>query len=333
MDSMAEWPASVSAVAVTPGVDRHGRPPIPTEETRHAATRRRRWRGGVRGNPLLPWLFLAPALVLFIYFKFIPILEAIRMSFYEVRPYLGDRWIGMENYRQVATNYQFKSAIWHTIVLAIGTTAGSLILGFVLALLLEGQARRLWIVRTAAFLPVVASIAVVAEVWRLLYYPTENGALNNVLGWVGLGPFHYLVQENTSLASIVAVGIWRGAPYDMMIFLAGLAGVDRTLYEAAAVDGAKVRDRLLHVTLPALRPVFTILFTLAALRGLRAFVEVFLLTNGAPNGSTEVLMTLIYKLGFQQNKLGVAAAGSVVLFLATAALTIFVQTWRRRTAR
>jgi multiple sugar transport system permease protein len=130
----------------------------------------------------------------------------------------------------------------------------------------------------------------------------------------------------------MVVGIWRGAPYDMMIFLAGLASVDRNLYEAASVDGAKRWDRFRHVALPALRPVITILFLLAALRGLRSFTEVFLLTNGAPNGSSEVIMTLIYKLGAEQGKLGVAAAGSMVLFLAIATVTISVNSWRRRVA-
>ncbi|MBN1171327.1 MAG: sugar ABC transporter permease, partial [Micromonosporaceae bacterium] len=114
-------------------------------------------------------------------------------------------------------------------------------------------------------------------------------------------------------------------------FLAGLAAVDRNLYESAAVDGAARYRRFLHVTLPALRPVITILLLLAALRGLRSFTEVFLLTNGTPNGSTEVMMTLIYKLGLERGELGVAAAGSMMLFLVTALVTMTVNLWRRRT--
>jgi multiple sugar transport system permease protein len=185
-------------------------------------------------------------------------------------------------------------------------------------------------VRSAAFLPVVTTMAVVAEVWRIMYYPAAGGVLNTILGWVGVGPEPFLVGEHTALGSVMLVGIWRGAPYDMMIFLAGLAGVNRTLYEAAAVDGAARWRRFYHVVLPALRPVGTILFTLAALRGLRSFTEIFLLTNGAPNGSTEVLMTLIYKLGLERGELGVAAAGSMVLFVATAGITVAVNVWRRR---
>jgi multiple sugar transport system permease protein len=116
-----------------------------------------------------------------------------------------------------------------------------------------------------------------------------------------------------------------------MIILAGLAGVDRDLYEASAVDGAGVGRRLWHVTFPALRPVFVILFTLAAIRNLRIFVEIYLLTNGGPNGSTDVMITLVFRLGLERNEYGVAAAGTVVLLIATMALTLAVRLarWRR----
>ncbi|GAA4459727.1 carbohydrate ABC transporter permease [Phytohabitans houttuyneae] len=290
-------------------------------------TRRVRMRAG-----LVPWVFLAPALILFTLFKFVPMARAIEMSLYEVRPYLGDRWVGADNYRQVVTDDTFLAAIWHTVLLAVGQTGGSIVIGLILALLVEGQAKSLWFVRTAVFLPTVAAMAVVAEVWRILYYPAADGTINSILGWVGLGPSQFLNSQDTSLWSVMAVGIWRGAPYDMMIFIAGLAGVDRTLYEAASVDGASGWRRLWHVTFPALRPVFAILLTLAAIRGMRVFTEVFLLTNGGPNGSTEVLMTLIYKLGLERNELGVAAAGSVVLLLATVVLTLAVQYGRARRA-
>src|SRR5579859_2293382 len=233
---------------------------------------------------LTPWLFLAPALLLFVYFKLMPLLQSIKMSFYDVRPYLGDRYVGFGNYVAVTTQPLFTKAIWQTVVLAVGTTAGSILLGFLLAILVEGQARHLWLVRTAAFLPVVTTMAVVAEVWRIMYYPGKTGALNTLLGWLGLGPEPFLASEHQALASVMLVGIWRGAPYDMMIFLAGLASVDRNLYEAAAVDGGERWHRFRHVTVPSLRPVITILCLLAALRGLRSFTEVFLLTNGAPNG-------------------------------------------------
>lgn len=281
----------------------------------------------------IPWLFLAPAIIVFALFKFVPLVRMIEMSFYQVRPFLGDVYVGGQNYDEVASDEAFREAIWHTVYLAVGTTAGSIVLGLVLALLLEGQTRHLWFIRSAVFLPVVAAMAVVAEVWRILYFPSEDGAVNSILGLFGVSPSQFLNSADTSLNSVMAVGIWKGAPYDMMIFLAGLAGVDRVLYEAAAVDGASVWRRLWHVTFPALRPVFAILLTLAAIRGLRMFTEVFLLTNGGPDGASEVLMTLIYKLGLERSgELGVASAGSVVLLAAIATLTVIVQILRRRGA-
>ncbi|MEU6729591.1 sugar ABC transporter permease [Nonomuraea wenchangensis] len=288
---------------------------------------RARWRG-----PLVAWLFLAPALLLFLYFKFIPMVVGLWKSLFKVQTFLGDEWVGLDNYRTIITDDLFAAAIWHSVVLALGTTIGSLVLGLGLALLVEGPARYLWFVRTAAFLPVVTTMAAVAEVWRIMFHPADNGMLNVIIGWAGVDPQPWLASEHSSLWSIMLMSVWRGTPYDMMIFLAGLVGVDRTLYEAAAVDGASTWRRLRHITLPALRPVFWILFTLAAIRGLRVFVEVYVLTNGGPNNSSEVLMTLIYKLGFQKNELGVASAGGIVLFLATLVLTVIVQLMRRRQA-
>jgi multiple sugar transport system permease protein len=297
--------------------------------TEPAGRGRARARAAFRRN-LSAWLFLAPALILFAVFKFVPMARAIDMSFHEVRPYLGDRWVGLDNYRGVLTDAAFLSAVWHTAIIAVSQTVGSITLGLLLALLLEGTARHLWVVRTAAFLPTVTAMAVVAALWRIIYYPAPDGALNSVLGWIGLGPSQFLDSPHSSLASVIMVGIWRGAPYDMMIFIAGLAGVDRTLYEAAAADGAGPARRLWHVAFPALRPVFGIVLTLAAIRGLRVFTEIFLLTNGGPNGSTEVVMTLVYKLGLERNELGIAAAGSMLLLVATVVLTLVVQTVRRR---
>jgi multiple sugar transport system permease protein len=271
--------------------------------------------------------------MLFALFKFVPMARAIRMSFQEVRPYLGDRWVGLDNYRTVLGDEAFRAAAGHTVVLALGETLGSIVVGLALALLLEGTARHLWFVRTVVFLPTVTAMAVVAALWRIIYYPGADGALNSVLGWIGLGPHQYLDSPHASLWSVMAVGVWRGAPYDMMIFLAGLAGVDRSLYEAAAADGASTVRRLWHVTFPALRPVFAIVVTLAAIRGLRVFTEIFLLTNGGPNGSSEVVMTLVYKLGLERNELGVAAAGSMLLLVATVVLTLAVRAGRRGAGR
>jgi multiple sugar transport system permease protein len=233
--------------------------------------------------------------------------------------------VGWDNYRSLFTGDEFVTATWHTAVIAVAQISGAMVLGLFLALLLEGQARRIWFVRSAAFLPVVVPTAVIAEVWRIIYHPTSDGVANSIIGVLGLEPSGWINSPDSSMLAVILVGIWRDAPYNMIIIIAGLVGVDRSLYESASLDGAGVLGRIRHVALPALRPVLAILFTLAAIRAMRIFTEVFLLTNGGPNGSTEVLMTLIYRLGFERVELGVAAAGSVVLLLATITLTLLVR--------
>ncbi|TAP43549.1 sugar ABC transporter permease [Arthrobacter sp. S39] len=304
-------------------------PLVPAKGAKTARSGRKR----VNGKQVLAiWLFLVPAAVLGLYFKFIPMFEGIRLSLFKVQPFLGDVFVGFDNYINVLTDARFMDALGHTVVLGVTQTLGALVVGFVLALLLEGQARSLWVLRTAIFLPVVTALAVVGEIWRILYFPTADGPLNTILGWVGLEPLQFLNGTDTALWSIAVVGIWSGAPYNMVIILAGLTGVDRTLYESAGVDGATVWQRLRYITLPALRPSIVIVLTLAAIRSLRSFTEVYVLTGGGPAGSTEVWMTRMYSLGFQRNDIGVASAAAVLLLVVTLLLTVGTQLLARRKA-
>jgi multiple sugar transport system permease protein len=279
---------------------------------------------------VLPWLFLAPALLLALVFKFLPMGKGVWLSFFDVRPFLGDKWVGLDNYTRVLTDHRFQDAIGHTLLLGIGMSLGGIVVGSALALLLEGQARSLKIIRTAVFLPVVTATAVVGEMWRLMYYPTSDGLINSGLGLLGLGPVPYLDNPGTALWATMAMGIWMLAPYNMVIILAGLAGVDRSLYEAAAMDGVSLWQRLRHITLPAIRPALGIVLTLAAIRGLRVFTEVYVLTGGGPAGSTDVWMTRAYTLGFTRNDIGGASAASVVLLCVTLLLTVTVNYLRTR---
>ncbi|MEU0676473.1 sugar ABC transporter permease [Streptomyces sp. NPDC006172] len=295
-----------------------------------APVRRARILAGRGRRGALPWLFLAPGLLLALVFKFWPMAQGVWLSFFKVRPFLGDQWVGLDNYTRVLTDHRFQDAIGHTLLLGLGQSVGAIVVGFALALLLEGQARSLKLIRTAVFLPVVTATAVVGEMWRLLYYPTSDGMINHALGLLGLGPVQFLDNPGTALWATMGMSVWMLAPYNMVIILAGLAGVDRTLYEAAAMDGVSLWQRLRHVTLPAIRPALGIVLTLAAIRGLRVFTEVYVLTGGGPAGSTEVWMTRAYTLGFTRNDIGGASAASVLLLCVTLLLTVTVNHFRKR---
>lgn len=279
---------------------------------------------------LTPWLFLIPGLLLGAVFKFYPMLDGVRMSFMKVQAFLGDVFIGFDNYIAVLTDSRFLDAVGHTIFLAIVQTAGAILLGVLLALLLEGQTRRLWLVRTGVFLPVVTALAVIGEIWRIIYFPTAGGLLNSVLGTFGVPVQPFLSDSTTALASVAIVGIWTAAPYNMVIILAGLTGIDRALYESAAIDGASTWQRMRFIVIPALRPAISVVLTLAAIRSLRTFTEIYVLTGGGPAGSTEVWMTRVFSLGFKANELGIASAASVILLIVTLVLTVIVQLFTAR---
>lgn len=293
----------------------------------HADGRRAR----LLGRKLLPWAFLAPALILFGYFKFYPIGYGVWLSFYDVSIMGGRTWIGLSNFARVLEDTFLQQAFWHTVVYVALAVGFSALIGFFLALALEGQAYHIRIVRTAVFLPAVVTVAVVAEVFRILYHPTADGPLNSLLGMVGIGPLGFINDPDSSLLSVIGMHVWKHAPYDMVIFIAGLAGVDRTLYEAARVDGATWRQRVWYVTIPQIRFAFTIVVTLGIIRGLRVFPEVYTLTGGGPSRSSEVIMTYVYRVSFVDFDLGYAAALSTLLLLITVVLTgVFLLLRRER---
>ena len=172
----------------------------------------------------------------------------------------------------------------HTLLDAVFAVSGSIFVGFWLALLLQGPARHIRILRTAVFLPAVIAMVAAAELWTTLLYPSPYGSVNSLLGEVGLGPEPFFDSPHSALASVILMQIWKNAPYDMVIFVAGLARIDRQMYEACEIDGAGAWQRLRFVTLPALRPITTIVLALGIIRGLRVFTEIWVSTNGGPAG-------------------------------------------------
>jgi multiple sugar transport system permease protein len=307
---------------------------------RHGVARRRGrqrqrqpgWRGLLVAlrHASVPWLFLAPALLALGVFKFWPTIWGGYLSFFNVRPYLGNQWIGWQNFDTALHDTALRSAFYHTVIDTAATTALAMLVGFGLALLLEGPALHLRILRSAVFLPVVTAMVVIAELWGTLLFPGSGGSVNGLLGHLGLGPMPFLGSPHSSLATIVGIQVWRGAPYDMLIFLAGLAGVDRQLYESAAIDGANAWRRLRAVTLPSLRPVTTIVLTLGVISGLRVFTEIYVLTNGGPAGSTQTTVSYAYNQATQANDLGYASAICTLLLLVTIAVTSLLRWWRNR---
>lgn len=270
----------------------------------------------------VPWLFLLPALAIFSWFKFYPMMRGLWMSFFDVQFYADSEWIGLENFRRAFNDAELHAAVLNNAIYVVTSTLVSVVLALAIALALEGQARHLKIIRTAIFLPAVTSAAIVAEIWRIIFNPAPFGAVNTALGWVGIDPQGFLSDPNQALWTVILLHIWKSVPYDMVIFLAGLVGINRELYDAADVDGAGFWRKLWHVTLPGLIPAISVVVMLAFIRGFRVFAEVYATTGGGPAGRTEMIMTHVYKTGFEQSDYGYASAVSMLLLMFTVLLTV-----------
>jgi multiple sugar transport system permease protein len=169
--------------------------------------------------------------------------------------------------------------------------------------------------------------------WRILFNPTPNGVVNHILSWFGVADQGFLASSDQALGVIMLLHIWKAVPYNMVIFIAGLAGISRDLYDAANVDGASWWNRLRYVTLPGMIPALSVVLMLSFIRGFRVFAEVYATTGGGPSNATEMVMTHIYKLGFEQFDYGYASAVSFLLFTFTVFLTICHLTLKKRIAR
>jgi len=167
----------------------------------------------------------------------------------------------------------------------------------------------------------------------VLYAPTADGVINTLIGVFGWAPQGFLSNPDQALGALVGMSIWKTVPYDTVIFVAGLAGINSELYDAASVDGANAWHRFAYVTLPGLAPSITVILTLGFIRGFRVFTEIYATTGGGPGGATEVVMTYIYKQGFTELDYGVASAASCLLFAFTALVTVAYLAWQRRGAK
>ena len=277
----------------------------------------RRWQWTV------PWLFLAPALIVFTWFKFVPIVKGLIMSFYKVKFMAPDQWLGLANFERAMTDSALHAAASNTLIYVLSSTVSGGLLAFAVALMLQGQATHIRIIRTAIFIPAVTSVAILAEIWRILFYPAASGVVNTILGVFGTEPNSWMSDPNQALFTVILLQVWKSVPYNMVIFIAGLAGINRELYDAADVDGASPWRKLWHVTMPGLVPAFSVVIMLSFIRGFRVFTEVYTTTGGGPAGRTEMIMTHIFKTGFERLDYGYAAAVSFLLFAFTVGLTVF----------
>jgi multiple sugar transport system permease protein len=275
----------------------------------------RRWSKLRRRRLLTAYAFMAPSLITMALFMFYPLIRAAWLSLTNYSFFGASKFIGLGNYSHLLHDSQFWTDLGNTGYYAAVTTPVSIVLALGLALLLNRRdlpARGA--LRAAIFLPAVVSLAVAAIPFRLMFTPS----IGLITYWLGLLGFHttdWLDSTTLAMPAVIIVGIWKSVGFYMVIYIAGLQTIPREFYEAALLDGASPLQRLRRITLPLLSNTTMFVTIIALIASFQAFDQIFVMTQGGPAFSTETLVMLIYRQGFQNFEMGYASAIGYVLVL------------------
>jgi ABC-type sugar transport system permease subunit len=270
-----------------------------------------------RGEARLGWALAMPALSVIGLVALFPILWTFweSMHLHDLRmPWLGRPFVGGANYVEVLADTRFWSAVAHTAVFVTVTVTFELAAGLVLALALDRMSRARGLVRTAILLPWAIPTVVGALVWRFMF-ESPAGLASAVLARVGVAPPTWFADALAAWVPLLLADIWKTTPFVALLLLAGLQNIDRSLYEAADVDGAGPRRQFIDVTLPMLRPALLVAFLFRTLDAFRVFDVVYVMTGGGPGTATEPIALYTFSTLLQNLRFGYGSALSVIIFV------------------
>jgi multiple sugar transport system permease protein len=280
---------------------------------------------GTRSEHAAGWFFVLPAAALIIGFGLIPIGWALLLSFQSSDFVSPAKWVGLANYRALASDPEFRNAISRTLVYTAMFVPVTVLGGLAVAVLLNAKVKFISIYRTAVFIPVACSTVATAIIFNWLLEPTF-GIVNYILGWVRLGPYGFFQDPNQSLASVVAMTSWGWIGFNAIVYLAALQSIPQELIEAASIDGADRFTTFRRIVWPLLGPATIFLVIWSSINALQLFDEIYVSTRGGPLHSTTVVVYYLFQQAFQFFDAGYGAAIAYVLFAAILLLTI-LQLW------
>jgi ABC-type sugar transport system permease subunit len=272
-------------------------------------------------NKFIPYIFIAPNMLLFLTFMIIPIFFTFYISLTRWSLIGSPRFIGLGNYVKLFSDSQFRIAMLNTFIYTIATVPTSVGLGLLGSLLLNRKIPLRGILRGVFYIPTVVSLVAAGLIWQWIL-STDYGVLNYLLGIVGIGPQKWLTSNALALPSVIIATVWVRVGYCMVIYLAGLQGISQEYYEAAEIDGAGDLKKFIYVTWPLLKSTTVFLFVISIIYGFMAFDLFYIMTGGGPGFSSTVMVHYIYKQAFNVGEMGYASAGGVVLFLIILLLTL-----------
>ncbi|MBD2346860.1 carbohydrate ABC transporter permease [Anabaena subtropica] len=279
---------------------------------------------------LTPYLFLLPALVLLGLTVFWPALQAFYLSFTSYEDLSQPpQWIGFSNFLRLWKDAVFWKTLENTFLYLVSVVPILVIAPLGLAILVNQKLRGINWFRAAYYTPVVISMVVAGIAWKWLY--AENGLLNQLLKTIGLFPegIPWLTTSAKifgvvpiSLASVMAVTIWKGLGYYMVIYLAGLQSIPADVYEAAAIDGSDGIGKHWDITIPLMKPYLALVAVISAISATKVFEEVYIMTQGGPLNSSKTIVYYLYEQAFSNLEISYACTIGLVLFLLILALSV-----------
>lgn len=267
-------------------------------------------------------VLVAPAALYVLIFQLVPVGYGLVLSFTQYSPLQrgAPTFIGVDNYVALLQDSDFLNALWVTARYTLQVLPVTVAIALVLALLANRPFRGVGLFRSALYIPHIVSLTAVSMIWLWMY--SQNGLFNELLELVNLGPQRWLNDAETALNGVSVMRIWKALGSNMVLLLAGLQTIPRTLYEAASIDGANWWHRFRYVTLPGLRPMLVYVVAMDVIFLSQSFAEIFVLTSGGPLNSTTTVNYLIYTEAFDYSSMGSASAMAFVLFAFIAGLTL-----------
>ncbi|CAM3304487.1 MULTISPECIES: sugar ABC transporter permease [Brevibacillus] len=263
---------------------------------------------------LRPYLYVAPALTFFFLFFLFPIAYVIYLSFFDWTLLNLEEmdWVGFENYSALLAESDFHQVLWNSLVYTVSTVVLGILLSFLLALWLNKKAKVYGVIQAAVFSPHIISLVSVAMLWMWLMDP-QYGLLNALLEMVGLPGYTWLAETKSAMISLILVSIWKGVGYNTLVFIAGMQSIPRDIYEAADLDQSPWWRTLTRITIPMLSPTLFFLLVINTVSSFQVFDTIYVMTQGGPINSTNMLVFYIYEQGMDFYNGGAASAASVIL--------------------
>ena len=265
------------------------------------------------GVKLTPYLFLLPYLVFFVMFRLGPSVFGLAMSFTKWSIVGEKQWVGLDNFERMQIDKRLHAAMENTLFFSGLTVPLLVVLGLLLAILLNQPRRGRAMGRIAVFTPYVIMSTVIGVVWTWLL-EKDFGVINVYLDKIGIEKIPWLVSQDTAMYGIILTTVWWTVGYNTILFLAGLQDIPTELYEAARIDGAGSLRVFRYITLPLLAPTTFVVLMLTIINSFQVFDQVYVMTSGGPGMSTLTLVQYIYTVAFQFRKMGYGASIASLLF-------------------